>query len=99
MLTSSRSSSCESVVCPGVPRQELTSGPDPTQELSKAVSAPPHAAAAKPVPVEHKESGGDYGADVLKALMGGRKGSGRIIVKARGTLNPLGVGSMVSPPP
>ena len=73
--------------------------PELTQELAKAVSAPPHAAAAEKVPVEHKASSANYGADVLNAMMGGRKGGDRIIVKARGSLNPLGVGSLVRTPP
>jgi hypothetical protein len=46
--------------------------------------------------VVKKASAGDYGADVLKALMGGAKAHDNIIVKARGTLNPLGVGMRVS---
>jgi hypothetical protein len=45
--------------------------------------------------VVKKASAGDYGADVLKALMGGAKAHDNIIMKARGTLNPLGVGMRV----
>ena len=68
-----------------------------SQELTK-VSSPAAAAAvsAKAVaPVVKKASAGDYGADVLKALMGGAKAHDNIIMKARGTLNPLGVGMRV----